>query len=189
MFNILGTGLKPITRKTESAGTDILRLVEPRDTADKAVVVRLEVTCGATAQTLSVMRPSAVAFADGAAEASQKDITLDEDPGSIASNDYIAVQLTDGSYQVQKVDSVAGLVVTCLADFSAAVEDGAKVFFFGAPADNHEQMAIAADGQTTYESDNGVFVANEPGYPILFHLTNATNAAVLDGGVVVYAQI
>jgi hypothetical protein len=188
MFNMLGKAIKPIAAKTEVAGTDIHSLVPPLDSADVAVVTRLSILNGITAQTLTVMRPSGRTYTSALAAAAQKVIDINSDPGSIAANDLLAIELASGLYQVVTVASVAVLEITLVEDLAAIVNSNAKVFFFGVAADGHEQLAIGASAETNYESEVGYFIANEPGYPILFNLSNATNAATIQGGTIVYAQ-
>ena len=191
MFNMYGPRIRPIPSNTAVADTAFLQHLEPMSVY-RQVVTRLSILCGATAQTLSVMNALARTTTSAAALISQKVLDLTADPGVgtvagvIASGDYCIVELETGVHQVNKVDSVATLAITFIDDFEAAVSKGAKVYFYGTEGDGHEQVAVASGGETIFESSEGWFVAKNAGYPLLFHLNNATDACILEGGVVTH---
>ena len=191
MFNMYGPRIRPIPSNTALADTAFLQHLEPLSVY-RQIVTRLTILCAATAQTLTVMQALARTTTSASALASQKVINLTADPGigtvagGIASGDYCIVELTDGTHQVNLVDSVSTLAITFIDDFSQAVKSGAKVYFYGTAANGHEQVAVASGGETTFESSEGWFVAKNAGYPLLFHLNNITNACILQGGVVIH---
>lgn len=187
MFNMYAQRIEPIDRATEAAGTAIYSLVEPVQGL-KLVIQRLTILNDATAQTLTVMRPLNKVLTTAAAAADQKVINISEDPASIAANDYCVVRLSDGTYQMNKVDSVSSLAITFTDNWEASILSGAAVWFFGITTDGHSQYAIDADSEVTFESDYGYFVANNTGYPIILSINNATDACIIEGGVALHVQ-
>jgi hypothetical protein len=187
MFNMYSNRIDPVSYKTEPAATVINQLISPAG-GYKTVITRLTVTTGATAHTLTVMRPLAVVTTTAAALASQKVVNISSDPGTIAENDLCVLTLADGTFQLNKVDSVSTLAITFDDDLEAAMASGAKVYFLGITTDGHEQAALPADTETTFESLVGYFVANNPGYPMVLSINNATNASVINGGCIMYVQ-
>jgi hypothetical protein len=187
MFNMFCQRIEPIARATELANTEIYLKVDAVEGL-KLVIQRLTLLNGATAQTLTVMNPSAKVLTSAAADADQKVINITEDPGSIAEDDYCIVKLSDGSYQMNKVDSVSTLEITFVDDWEADIDSGASVWFYGTTSDDHPQYTIDADSEVTFESDYGYFVSNNTGYPMILSVNNATNACVIEGGVALYVQ-
>ena len=193
MFNMFGSKIRPIKTKTAIANTAFLQHIEPMSVY-RQVVTRLTLTNSTTAQTLSIMNALARTTTSAAALTAQKVLDLTADPGVgtvagvIASGDFCIVKLSTGKHQANEVDSVSTLEITFVDDFDAAVDKGAAVYFYGTEGDGHEQVPIAASGETTFESSEGWFVAENAGYPLLFHVNNATAACILQGGVVIHTN-
>jgi hypothetical protein len=190
MFNILANSINYIEPATEAANTEYTSLIQPRVNS-RIAVVRATFTVDSTGHTLVVMRPigEELVFADGDANSGQKVLDIDEDPGSIASGDYCVVELSDGTYQLNEVDSVSSLEITFIDNFDEDVKDGARVFFLGAPSDDHEKAELGSSSEVTFESVYGYFIGSEIGYPVVFYVANATDASKLEGGTVVYSDI
>ncbi len=186
MFNILGNAIEPITSATETAGTVYTKLLQPRG-GSRICVVRATFTVAATAHALTVMRPLNLVLTTAAAAKDQKVIKISSDPG-LAQGDYCAVMREDGKYQLNKVDSISTLDITFDDNWTVAIEKDAKVFFFGDEDDGHERITLAANSEITYESPYGFFVGNAPGWPMVFHVDNETNASFLRGGTIVHGD-
>lgn len=186
-LHVFVNALGNIPYNTESAGTPIVQQVEPM-AGYRTILQRLTVKTGATEHELTVMQVLGRTVASAAAAASQKVLDIEADPGSIASGDYCMVQLADGSFQTNEVDSVSTLEITFVDDWTAAIEAGAKVWFFGAPSDDHADYVLPANTETTYESEFGWIVAARRKEPLLLYIANATNASVIQGGVAAYVD-
>jgi len=168
---------------TATAGTAITALLDPGSLRGRVVVTRMAIKAAATAQTLTVMQVLSKYRIAAAAASGQKVIKFAED--DFAANDFVAIKMPSGIHQLFTVASVAAkgdddlYAVTLSANLPVELPLGAAVCFFGAPNDGHESVAIAADGVTQMQSDEGYFGANEMGEPLLMHLTNATHAATI----------
>ena len=187
MYNMFAKRIDPIGRSAEAFGTENFVLVEPV-TGLRLVIARLTILCSTTAQTLTIMKPSAKVKASAAALASQKVLDISADPGSIAANDYCVVRLADGTFQLNMVASVDSLEITFTDNFTAAIDLGADVFFMGTSSDGHAQYVITASTENEWESEIGAFVSNDIGYPIVIHTTNATVACIVQGGTALYVN-
>ncbi len=185
-FNMLAVGLEQIKRKTETAGTDIISVI-PSMAFAKSVITRLSVKATTTAQTLSVMNVLGKTELTHVAAKDQAVIKVKANPGTkIAEHAYLGI-VVNGVYTILKVLSVDELNVTLTANLSHALAVGDKVDVYGIVT-NHEQHACP-DGTTTFEAALGFFVADDVGKPIVLHLSNGTNAAVIMGGTVVYTTV
>jgi hypothetical protein len=104
--------------------------------------------------------------------------------GDIATGDYVAVVLADGTYQFTTVASMqTSLTVTLAAALTDDGEAGAAVYGLGVPADQgHLTYKLTVSTQNTKELDGGVFYGNAKSYPmILYYLSaGATALASLD---------
>jgi hypothetical protein len=187
MFNMYAHTIEPLGYKTEAAGTAIFKLVDPVE-GFRTVIKRVTVLTGATAHALVVMRPFKKVVTTAEAAAAQKVIAISEDPGSIAANDYCVVRLKDGTYQLNKVASVNTLEITFTDNWTAIVEEGAPVWFMGAVGDAHASYVLAANTENNFESEGGQFIGNGAGSPMVLYIANATNASIIQGGVVVHVQ-
>jgi hypothetical protein len=187
MFNMYANRIDPVSYKTESANTAIESLISPVG-GYRTVLTRLTITTAATEHTLTVMRPLAVVVTTALAAAGQKVVKISSDPGSIAQHDLCVLALSDGTFQLNKVNSVSTLDITFTTNLSAAMSQGAKVYFLGVTTDGHEQAVLAANTENTFESEVGYFVANAAGYPMVLSVDNATNASVINGGCIMYVQ-
>lgn len=168
---------------TQSAGTAIVRLVEPMKGA-VSTITEIQYTAGATAHTLTVLRPLNKTYTTAAAAASQAVINIQFDPGKysswgtintadnlIAANDYVVYELADGTYYVDTVSSVSGLAITMTNNIgTATVLKGAPFWWYGIttdtnPADGnaHPKFTLAASGVTKIGSDAADAIAGNVG--------------------------
>lgn len=171
--------------KTAAAGTPIVVGLDPAGSFGRIIIQRLSVACGATAETLTVMQVLGKDKVTALAAAGQKILKIAEANAlGIAANDYLGLQLADGRIQFSKVTAVGAAVdgeipVTVEDNLLNYIEANSGLFYFGAPADGHEQETLAANATTVFEAEYGYFGANEKGHPILLHINNITNAATL----------
>ena len=189
MFNILANSMAPLGRATDTENTAYTQLISPR-LGSRIAVVRATFTVAATAHTLTVLRPISLVLTAAAAAKDQADLVFAAaDVDGWEASDYCAIELEDGTYQLNTVDSESEGTVTFSADLDKAVKEGARVFYFGDENDDHETAALTDDSEVSFESEYGYFIANNPGWPVLLHVDNATNASTLEGGVVIYSDI
>lgn len=202
-------GHKSYGRITQSAGTKIVRVVEPSSGAF-TVLTYLEVTVGATAHTLTVMKPLGVTTLSAAAAAAQAVINLTADPGDytgvqtadngIAANDRLIIELPDGTFHQDIVSSVATLAITMTNNIpTGGAAAGAKVWFYGVEANSspfdalaHAVYTLPANGTKIFggspgDSIAGWFGSNAREEPLLLIIDNATNASVLERVQVAYS--
>jgi hypothetical protein len=175
-------------------------------------------TTGATAHLIGIMRPFNYTWTTAAIAANGTGITLYDDPGvystnlkyssplstgtavvadnAIAANDYVMVQLKDGTWHVSTIASGtfggANLVLTTAVPniTGGGVAAGAPVYFFGVIANSdpctgtvNPQVTIGASltiDKTWSEANVGCVAALHPGDPMLFYSPNGTNAGTLD---------
>jgi hypothetical protein len=168
---------------TQTAGTTIVRLVEPVLNAFTRLT-DLWYTAGATAHTLTIMRPLNKTSVPNTTAGGQTGITLAADPGKfnaggfvggtinvadipIAANHYVVYQCADGNFFVDTVAIVSGLNLTMSTNVPASgIAAGAPFWFFGAltssnPADGnpHPQFTLPASGTTKFGGDSGEGIA------------------------------
>ena len=188
----------------------------------------LAVTNGDTAMTVSIVRPKNYTWVATANAANSTTLVLYDDPGiystnykygsnlttgtaavadnGIAASDWIAVQLTDGTWHVSKVTSVSTLTLTLttatpnVTGGGAAV--GSPVYFFGVAADKDPatgvvgistSVAAVATSLAGYkvwnETSCGFFSSLHPGDPMLFFNPNTTHLLTLDYVAGFYAKV
>jgi hypothetical protein len=170
-------------RITQSAGTAIVRLIEPVLNAFTRLT-DLWYTAGATAHTLTILRALNKTTVPSVTAGGQTSITLAADPGKfnasgfvggtinvadipIAANHYVVYQCADGTFFADTVSSVSGLTLTMTSNVPAAgIAAGAPFWFFGAltsnnPSDGnpHPQFTLPASGVTKFGGDPGEGIA------------------------------
>jgi hypothetical protein len=181
--------------KTATAGTAIVQ-VTTRKKGCKTRIDSVVYTAGATAHTLTIMRPIGRTKLSAAALAAQAVVVLTADPGpsgnGIAANDYVVIMRPDGVPHVGVVSAWNGTTkaLTLTANVpTGGFDSGADVYFYGVIGDTDPQSQAAhpqyplADAATTTVSNatgNGVFGSARAGEPLLLHSGNATNAGTLN---------
>jgi hypothetical protein len=170
--------------KTATAGTVITQVIPPR----LGLYTNLSgfvYTAGATAHTMTVMRPFNWTTFTAAAAASQAVVNITADPGlyatagnlkdnpgsftpsvadnGIAANDFVVYELPDGNLVVDTVSSVSSLAITLTTNLpTGGVSKGARIWFFGIITNTnphtgvaHATWALADSATTTHEPTGG----------------------------------
>lgn len=171
---------------TQTAGTEILRVVPPRDGAP-GCVGNFRYEAAATAHTLTMMMVTssttvATDAASGQAVVNMSGTLTDASGGAVAASDFLVLQYESGVWEAHKVSSVSGLAITVTANLTAKIKAGSIAYCMGAPADHAaRQFTMKASTTTDFiASDNRVQAARSvEGNPILVHSNNATNAGTL----------
>lgn len=194
MNTVIVAGSTAYGSKTANAGTAIVQLVEPRPGCFTRVRY-LSYTAGATAHTLTVMRPFNKTYLTAAASASQAVVNVQINPGNyssaaqngvtprtgnnlMAANDYVAYQASDGTWVVDTVSSISSLAVTLTTNVpTGGLAAGTVLWFFGIITDvnpnttvAHPQFALADSATTTFgsEADSSVgWIGSQPGLSCL----------------------
>lgn len=204
MFKALGSHCE--SKLTATAGTPITALFPPRRGAFTRLIKMLYLA-GATAHTLTVLKCLGKTTLSAAAASSATTVVLTADPGTgtpasgIATNDWIAVQLDDGTFFLAKATGVSTLTIT-VAALPAGAAAGNNVYFFGAPADH-------ASSQTNPKVNNvvgsaftctasvlkdfsdvaaGLHMSLNQNEPIMVYSDNATAAGELQQATAVYTS-
>lgn len=185
-------------------------------------LTRLLYTTGATAHQIGIMRPFNWTTTSIVTAKNVAVINLTADPGTysttfnypnalgsgnavaltaamadnaIAAGDYLAFQLTDGTWWFDKVSSVATLAITMTTTLpnvtGGGVAAGARVYFFGVIGDKDPNTGIVNPQTTSVAStfridqlqdQTGCGIAGlHRGDPLLFYSPNTTDAGVLEG--------
>jgi hypothetical protein len=213
-------GSKTYGLKTETADTVITQLVEPRRNLFTHIAA-ISYRAAGTAHTLTIMRPFARTTLTAAAAGAQAVINIAADPGNypatvrtadnaIAANDYVVVELPDGTFHIGIVSSVATLAITLTANLpTLGAASGAKVWFFGVAANTNPNDAQAnptftmtASAITTLGNDPGEAMGSVCGSfvgptglgldgkyePLLVQSNNATAQGFLESVFAVYTN-
>lgn len=189
-------------RKTATAATKINQLIQPRSNK-KTKLTSFESTVGATAHTLTVLRPLNTTTVSAVVAAGSSTVILTADPGVytnkrtannvIAANDFLVFEVPDGTFYFDTVsavtvnaDGTATLTMTTAVP-TLGLKAGAKVWFMGVAADTdpntaeaHPVFTLAASGVVNQESPNGLAESIHDYEPLLIQVDNATNASVLE---------
>lgn len=208
-------GKRNYGRKTETAGTVIVQLIEPWPGAYTRVT-GLRVSTLGTAHILTVLRPLNMTTASAAVAAGGTSLVLSAQPGdynangtvatadnNIATNDYVVYQNADGSY-VGEIVTVSSLTLTITAAVTGGIAAGAPVWFFGIvtdtnPANNqaHPRFNLAANTTTTFGRSDGITtipdhksmnVGNGKNQPLLLIIDNGTAASTIESLGVEYVH-
>lgn len=194
--------------KTQTAGTAITQLIQPRS-GSFVRVNKIGYTSGSTAHTLQFLRSQGSTVTTAASAAGDSTITLSstspitsdfaDASETLAANDYLAVQSTDGSYELVKVSSVSGQVVTLAATLAKAVASGAKVYAFyelaraataaGRPAILFYPTASALSTMGGESPEAAIVDGDAAGAPVMLHSDNATAAGYVQYVAGVYSRI
>jgi hypothetical protein len=176
--------------QTATADTLINCLVPPKEGLYTRITT-LVYTSGTTAHTLTVLRALGKTYLAAEAAASQAVLTLREQPvsgNSVAANDYLVWQNTDGSYTFGLVSSASGLTITMGSSLSKAAAAGRPVWMMGVLADTHPKDGFAhpqlrgvASTRVTWADDvAGVVQSVGANEPLLVQSNNATAAGHLE---------
>lgn len=172
-------------------------------------------TTSSTAHVITVLRPLNWAIVNGAVAANSTALVLTDDPGvystnykypilnskpatvadnALAANDYIAYQLVDGTWRLDKVSSgTYGAIVLATGTpnvTGGGIPDGSVCYFFGITTDVDPatgqahpatQIASSQTGSTLLsDSTAGVLSAMHVGDPMMISSANGSNAGTLE---------
>lgn len=196
MFRSLGAF--QATYLTVTADTPITCPIPPRDRAYTRLK-RCRYRTAGTAHALTFMKALGKTTTTQAQVATDTTLKLTADPGTgtpsgnIATNDWICVQCSDGTFFFAKVTNVSTLTIT-IAALPADVAAGATVWTFGAPGNhtstqtNPKVNPTTGSTQTTVASSTQDFDGGESGLcqslnqnePMLVYSDNATAAGFME---------
>lgn len=164
-------------------GTAITRTIPPSANLFTHLT-NLKYTAAGTAHTLTVMRPLAAPTTLTAAAASgQAVINVAALVGSMATNDYVVIKLSDGTYHTGVVSSVSTLAVTLTANLSApGAAIGAKVWNLGVVGDHTNTQFNAIESVTTTYTDgvSSIVGTTAKESPMIVHSNNATATGTIE---------
>jgi hypothetical protein len=188
---------------TATAGTAFYALIPGR--GDKRVkVTEFEYQSGSTLHTLTFMVPKSTVKLAAAAAQSATSLVLASDPGqwgsaksvasrAAAANDYIAYQLSDGTWAYNEItavslNSVSGLLTVTVTEIGAALPIGTVIYYFGLATDTNPRTNLAnfimkptISATTVYGDDNGVLMTGWTyGEPVLVTSNNLTAQGYLN---------
>jgi len=194
---------------TASAGTAFVALV-PGHKDHKIKLHKVSYTSGATAHSLTFMRPLSKVLLSSAAAKGATSIVLAEDPGAwgsaktvaannIASGDWIAYRQGDGTWAYNKLTGspttdANGLVTCAVSALGAALAAGTEIFFFGVPADSdpntgsaHPKYVPPVSMTYTWDGNGAALLSTlGVGEPMLIHSDNATAQGYLEFAAITY---
>lgn len=100
--------------------------------------------------------------------------------GDIATGDYVAVVLDDGTYQFTTVASMqTSLTVTLAAALTDTVAAGQAVYGLGVAGDQgHLTYKLTVSTQNTKELDGGIFYGAAKSYPMMIYFLSASATAL-----------
>lgn len=211
-----------IPRQTQTADTVIISAIPPRKTK-RTKVAFLAYTSGGTAHTITLWGELSRCKTTAAVAGAATSIILDRDPGkysllpewagrgitpstadnAIAANDYLYVQLTDGTFLLTKIsaavtNSDGTVTVTVSAVPGAGIARAATVWFMGAVGDTnprtnaaHPTLKPTVSAQTLYPSTAAgggsvVYQSFHMESPVIIYSDNPTAAGTLDYGSATY---
>lgn len=187
---------------TESAATEITEIAIPQ--ANKRVkLTTLRYTPAATEHDLKVMKALEQVTLTAASAATDTTLDLSQvtfGTDTLASGDWLIVELADGTFYATKVSSIASLVATVSPGIPSgkAANANAKVWIMGAPTETyHLSFKSGTSAEKTFSDPvggvgesgfdgGGSFFRDGLGDPLLFLSANGTNAGALNWGAGVY---
>jgi len=158
-------------------------------------LVNFSWTSGNTANAFTVMRPLGSAKVTTAANSSVAALVLDADPSpsgnTIAANDIVVVQHSDGTYRQYTVNTSGWAsntnTVTFTGNLAANTAVNAKVWNFGVYTDTDPVFGTAHPTFPTVANTTNTFVftaagvcGSAKGDPLVIYNPNATNATILN---------
>ena len=185
--------------QTAAIATPIVQTVPPVSGL-KPILTSLVYTAGTTAHDLVFMRSLNRVKTTAAAAAAATTLVLDSVTfagQTIAANDYVVVQHSDGTYSHYLVSALAVLTIT-INTLSKAVVSGAPVWIMGAPAETYHSTlkSIASTRQDFSDylagiaqggfDDGTSYSRSGLGDPVMIYSSNATAAGTLNRGSVYY---
>jgi len=194
--NVYLENIKTYGYQTESASTQIDVDIDPID--GKRVAIRsFGMTCGATATTVTFMQAlgettTTAAVASNATTGFIGTAEFQTSDNAIATGDYIAIELDDGTYQYTTVATGSYDDFSISAALTDTVAAGNKVWGFGLYSDSqatggHIRYYLTASTSHTEDLDGGIFYGAAKGYPMkAWHANDAAAAGSVDWITVEY---
>lgn len=192
---------------TEAANTPIVEKADPVP-GFRSRITSVVYTPGTTAHDLWLLRAIDETTTTAAAAAAASTIVVGKvtfNDQTLASGDYLLIQHSDGTWEINTVSSVASLTITLGANLAKAVNASATVYMFGSIADTayHVKLTTTASTRTIdlhsyfagliesgYDvgtvSSTGPWSRDGYGDPLLFYSGNATAAGTLKWGAGLY---
>lgn len=194
-ISVVPYGFLTYGNNTESTGTAITQEI-PCNTDGRIAIVNGSYSTDDSSETVSFMYADgdgSRTTADGDAESGQKDLDTAEDPkdpagNAASSDDVVAYQTYDGTWEFNTVDSVSGSTITLNNDIAKDVKDGAKVNVIGSQGDGAE-FQVPVDSSSTKEFGDGNLYLAHPykGEPMYVSASNdGSNDAQMDFLVVAF---
>jgi len=179
--------IEQIGYKTESAATPIEMDISPRP-GKRIAIKSYGFSCGATATSVYAMQSlgSATLTTAVASNATTGFIGTGEfqtTNNALASSDYIAVELDDGTYQFTTVATGTYDDFSISDALTDSVAAGNKMFGFGLYSDTGHQYieALTASTHFTRDSDGALVAATAKGTPMkIWHANDAAVAGSVD---------
>src|SRR5690606_19039441 len=186
--------------KTANANTAIVGLIPPNKFAFTRLMYVIY-NCGSTAHTLRFMKCVGRTTLASAAASGQAVGNLAAQPsyngrasvaGNIATSDYGAVRLSDGSIHFG-ILTVSTLAVTFGSSLPVAAAAGADFWTFGAIGEaGHAQHLVTASKarpENEYSSPSGIFGSDGVDEPLLIYSNNASNAGTIEDAYAHYVKM
>lgn len=171
----------------QNAGTAIVGVLHGRrNRYTKAK--RIQITTGSTAHNHVFLKPAtrtklSADAAGGQAVVNVVAALLDGGGNAIASGDYVAVELADGSYHVTTFTSAATLAYTLGANLPSAAKKNGNVFCYGVAGDAFQDQIFSATVSLTDqvipalpERGDGLYICGMVDAPLIYYNANASNA-------------
>jgi len=209
----------------QGSGPTLIKPTPPNKQFTRGIthVTRVSYTMGDTAFLIYLARPFNYTYLTTAIAANGTSAVCFDDPGiystnykypcpggipgraadnGIAANDYVAIQLLDGTFHVSKVTSVSTFTLTlttALPNNGIGAAIGAPVYFFGQVTTdlhpitgwinpNYAPVVSTVDSAWT-DSTAGIMSAFNPGDPLLFYSPNTTHKGTLNFVTGFYAAV
>ncbi len=191
--NVYLKSLTQLSYKTESAATAIVTGggIDPR--AGSRIAIRaFGFTAGATATAVWFMQPLGNStISTAVASNATTTFVVAADMNTLASNDYICIELDNGDFQFTTVATGTYSDFSIGAALTDTVAAGNRVWSFGVIGDTgHIKFNLPVSVQTTKEIDGGIFYANSKNAPMLvYHANDAAAAGSRDYVTVDYLNI
>lgn len=182
-------------RKTASANTVITQTTSSKRGL-YTYVTFMRYTNGNTDHLLTLMRSASDGLVTTEVAAAGTAVIVDTAltdgaAGAIAANDYVAIQLDDGTWHTDLVSAwnstTKTITLTTAVPTGRTIKVGAPVFCYGVPGDTYH-AAYQFDPITANATANFPAVANagpviksrKRGEPIIFYSGNATAAGIME---------
>jgi len=188
--NVYLLAVDQVGYKTESAATVITQQIDPVS-GSRIAIRAFSLACGGTATDVYFMLAMGVGtISTAVVSGATVGLIIGAEPQStgnpLSSNDYVLIELDDGSYQLTTVATGAYTGFSISDALQDTVAVGNKVWAFGIYSDTapirHVRVYLSStSASTTREEDGGVIFGSARGYPMMvYHLNDAAAAGAID---------